>query len=178
MRATGTVACPRIHTRFELQDRAVHLFRAFATSRNVHITLVIHPRKEEEGLPLSTRCGACSPPPLPPAYPRCAVSCRSMGFKRSTAASHAGAGPAHSSVFGTAKATQEADNVIILQRGRRWRYLAVRKNRVDGELGMVPYRYDKASGRVRARPPRGRTASDWSGRPVDRCLIPPPCQKV
>ena len=40
-----------------MQDRAIHLFRAFATSRNVHVTIVIHPRKEDDSLPLSIRYG-------------------------------------------------------------------------------------------------------------------------
>ena len=60
--------------RFDQQERALDLFRQFATSKNVHITLVVHPRKEAENSPLGI-----------------------------------------SSVFGTAKATQEADNVIIVQ---------------------------------------------------------------
>lgn len=60
--------------RFDQQERALDLFRQFATSKNVHITLVVHPRKEAENTPLGI-----------------------------------------SSVFGTAKATQEADNVIIVQ---------------------------------------------------------------
>ena len=47
----------------------------FASNKNVHVTLVIHPRKENEGSDLNI-----------------------------------------SSVFGSAKATQEADNVIILQK--------------------------------------------------------------
>ncbi len=59
--------------RFHLQDVMVQKFRKFATLHNVHVTLVIHPRKEDDD--------------------------------RLTA----------NSVFGGAKATQEADNVIILQ---------------------------------------------------------------
>lgn len=54
------------------------------------------------------------------------------------------------SVFGTAKATQEADNVLILQdrrltsvRGRK--YLQVTKNRFDGELGLMLLKFDKES---------------------------------
>jgi len=43
-----------------------------------------------------------------------------------------------SSVAGTAKATQEADNVIILQKIQDDRYLEVKKNRFHGELGRVP----------------------------------------
>jgi hypothetical protein len=54
--------------------QSVHKLRMFATDRGVHITLVIHPRKEDESTLLTL-----------------------------------------SSVFGTGKATQEADNVIILQ---------------------------------------------------------------
>lgn len=58
------------------QDLALDKFRKFATDHNVHITLVIHPRKEDEGHKLTT-----------------------------------------SSIFGSAKATQEADLVVILQVG-------------------------------------------------------------
>ena len=43
-----------------------------------------------------------------------------------------------SSIFGSAKATQEADAVIILQNDGMVKYLDVRKNRYDGELGVVP----------------------------------------
>ncbi len=49
-------------------------FRKFATEKNVHITLVIHPRKEDEAFKLTT-----------------------------------------SSIFGSAKASQEADLIVILQ---------------------------------------------------------------
>lgn len=90
--------------RFELQDKAIEAFRKFATLKNVHISLVIHPRKTEEDSPLT-----------------------------------------HASVFGTAKATQEADNVLILQRGRAHKYLEVKKNRFDGELGNIPLRFEKDS---------------------------------
>lgn len=87
--------------RFDLSDRSVGALRAFATSRNVHVTLVIHPRKEQDDAPLGL-----------------------------------------ASVSGTAKATQEADNVIILQKVGEGRYLDVKKNRFDGELGTVPIKYD------------------------------------
>lgn len=90
--------------RFELQDKAIEAFRKFATLKNVHISLVIHPRKQEEDSPLT-----------------------------------------HASVFGTAKATQEADNVLILQRGKAYKYLEVKKNRFDGELGSIPLRFEKDS---------------------------------
>lgn len=88
--------------KFDAQDRALDRFRAFATRRDVHLTLVIHPRKEAEDEPLSM-----------------------------------------SSVFGTAKATQEADAVLILQRDREGRkYIDVKKNRFDGTLGRVYLDFD------------------------------------
>ena len=48
-----------------------------------------------------------------------------------------------SSVFGTAKATQEADNVLILQSQEGQRSLEVKKNRFDGEVGAVDLEFDK-----------------------------------
>lgn len=60
--------------RFWKQDVIIASFRSFATKKNCHVTLVIHPRKEKESDDLTT-----------------------------------------SSIFGGAKATQEADNVLIIQ---------------------------------------------------------------
>lgn len=84
------------YERFDAQERAIHAFRKFATAQNVHVTLVIHPRKEPEDQPLNI-----------------------------------------SSVFGTAKATQEADNVLILQNENGKKKLEVKKNRFDGDLGSA-----------------------------------------
>jgi twinkle protein len=91
--------------KFDIQDRALDRFRAFATKHDVHVTLVIHPRKEEDNVQLSL-----------------------------------------SSVFGGAKATQEADTVIILQKDGSdgHKYLDVRKNRYDGALGTVHLGFDPA----------------------------------
>lgn len=54
-----------------------------------------------------------------------------------------------SSIFGGAKATQEADNVLIIQdkrltavRGKK--YLQVAKNRYSGDLGIMTLDFDKA----------------------------------
>lgn len=105
--------------KFERQDAALDKFRRFATQKNVHLTLVIHPRKEEEGQDLSL-----------------------------------------SSVFGTAKATQEADNVLILQRIRGKSKLDVRKNRFDGALGSIPLQYDSESGCLK----------EWNDSPMDEEL--------
>ncbi|RLO05732.1 hypothetical protein DYB28_008294, partial [Aphanomyces astaci] len=96
----------RGYDKFERQDAALDKFRKFATAKNVHVTLVIHPRKEQDDTDLTL-----------------------------------------SSVFGTAKATQEADNVLILQRNRGDVKLDVRKNRyyhfstgaVSGGLSAIAF---------------------------------------
>jgi twinkle protein len=102
----------RGYERFEIMDRAIEKFRSFATDHNVHVSVVIHPRKEDEDQLLKT-----------------------------------------ASVFGSAKATQEADNVIIIQNGRHYKYLDVRKNRFDGELGHIPYHFDQVTRRIRELQP-------------------------
>ncbi|TMW66541.1 hypothetical protein Poli38472_004306 [Pythium oligandrum] len=94
----------RGYDKFERQDAALDKFRKFASQKNVHLTLVIHPRKEQEDVDLTL-----------------------------------------TSVFGTAKATQEADNVLILQRTRGQTKLDVRKNRFDGTLGSLPLMFDADS---------------------------------
>lgn len=93
--------------RFEFQDLIVHKFRKFATDHDCHVTVVIHPRKENaEEL-------------------------------------------TNNSIFGGAKATQEADNVMILQvkysgNGFKYKkYLQITKNRVAGDLGVIPLTYDR-----------------------------------
>jgi twinkle protein len=53
-----------------------------------------------------------------------------------------------SSFYGSAKATQEADTVIILQSdSNRRKYIDVRKNRFDGTLGTSPLYFQSKSGR-------------------------------
>jgi twinkle protein len=72
---SSTVTSKSGFERYEAQERALEKFRRFATDKNVHLSLVIHPRKEQDDALLNIN-----------------------------------------SVFGTAKATQEADNVLILQK--------------------------------------------------------------
>lgn len=52
------------------------------------------------------------------------------------------------SISGTAKATQEADNVVIIQKIQDRRYLEVKKNRFSGDLGRVRIGFDPASRKV------------------------------
>ncbi|XP_020486440.2 twinkle protein, mitochondrial [Labrus bergylta] len=95
--------------KFAVQDHIIGAFRKFATNSSCHVTLIIHPRKEEDDRELQT-----------------------------------------ASIFGSAKASQEADNVLILQEkklvtcpGRR--SLQVTKNRFDGDVGIFPLDFIKSS---------------------------------
>ncbi|XP_061787988.2 twinkle mtDNA helicase [Nerophis lumbriciformis] len=95
--------------KFAVQDHIIAAFRKFATNSSCHVTLIIHPRKEEDDRELQT-----------------------------------------ASIFGSAKASQEADNVLILQEkklvtcpGRR--SLQVTKNRFDGDVGIFPLDFLKSS---------------------------------
>ncbi|OMJ81488.1 hypothetical protein SteCoe_18056 [Stentor coeruleus] len=88
--------------KFDLQDSVISKFRNFATDKNVHLTLVIHPKKTDDELDLNI-----------------------------------------ASVFGSAKATQEADNIYVLQNRHKYRLIDVRKNRFDGEVGRVGLGFDK-----------------------------------
>ncbi|XP_069467764.1 twinkle mtDNA helicase [Ambystoma mexicanum] len=102
-----------------VQDYIVGAFRKFATDSNCHVTLVIHPRKEEDDKDLQT-----------------------------------------ASIFGSAKASQEADNVLILQdrklvTGPGKRYLQVAKNRFDGDVGLFPLEFNKSS--LTFSPPKAKT---------------------
>ena len=50
------------------------------------------------------------------------------------------------SIFGSAKITQEADNVMILQKSAEianYRLLQVVKNRFDGEVGQAGLAFNK-----------------------------------
>nr|CAB3267389.1 twinkle protein, mitochondrial [Phallusia mammillata] len=94
--------------KFTYQDYVIGEFRKFATREKVHVTIVIHPRKEDSNLPLQI-----------------------------------------SSIFGSAKATQEADNVLILQSTKSnsshyyRKYLEICKNRFDGDVGNVALYFDR-----------------------------------
>jgi twinkle protein len=88
--------------KFDLQDNVISKFRNFATEKNVHLTIVIHPKKIDDDMDLNI-----------------------------------------ASVFGSAKATQEADNIFVLQNRHKYRLVDIRKNRFDGEVGRVGLGFDK-----------------------------------
>jgi AAA domain len=108
--------------KFDIQDVAIEKFRKFATDRNVHITLVMHPRKQQDNTRLDI-----------------------------------------SSVYGSAKATQEADMVLILQDEGSRKFLDIRKNRFNGDLGTSPLFFDRKSGRYYEEPITNVKPSTSSG---------------
>lgn len=57
-----------------------------------------------------------------------------------------------SSIYGSAKATQEADTVLILQSDGRRKFLEVKKNRFNGNLGHSPLFFDRMSCRYSELP--------------------------
>jgi hypothetical protein len=117
--------------KFDVQDMAIEKFRKFATEHNVHLTLVVHPRKEDESSKLSM-----------------------------------------SSFYGSAKATQEADTVIILQHDGRRKFVDVKKNRFDGTLGYLPIYSESKSGRYVEDERLGGERP--SGTPNGTVSFPPP----
>lgn len=88
--------------KFELADKTISALRSFCNIFNVHVTLVVHPRKEDDNTILGI-----------------------------------------SSISGTAKVSQEADNIIILQSNQSGRYLELKKNRYEGTIGSVKLRFEK-----------------------------------
>ncbi|KRX04592.1 P-loop containing nucleoside triphosphate hydrolase [Pseudocohnilembus persalinus] len=88
------------------QDRVIEKLRRIATDKNVHITLVIHPKKSNPDEDLDIH-----------------------------------------SFFGNAKCTQEADNVIIIQKRDKYRVLDIKKNRKEGELAFQALVLDKTTKR-------------------------------
>ncbi|XP_022126648.1 mitochondrial DNA helicase isoform X2 [Pieris rapae] len=78
-----------------------------------------------------------------------------------------------SSIFGSAKASQEADNVLIIQdkrltavRGKK--YLQVAKNRYSGDLGIVPLDFDKDS--LSYQPKKKAKKQDEPEKLLDDCF--------
>lgn len=88
--------------KFDYQDEIIQKMRKFATEKNIHLTLVIHPKKTDEALKIS-------------------------------------------SIFGTAKASQEADNIYIIQSYKGIRIIEIAKNRFDGSTGKVALAFDSES---------------------------------
>jgi twinkle protein len=102
--------------KFDVQDIAIEKFRKFATAKNVHLTLVVHPKKVDD----KERLGM-------------------------------------SDFYGSAKATQEADTVLILQSDGVKKFIEVKKNRFDGTIGSAPLYFNSDSGRYTDTEQIGKT---------------------
>ncbi|KAJ1977765.1 hypothetical protein H4R34_003459 [Dimargaris verticillata] len=125
----------RGYEKWDLQEMALNTFRQFATENNVHVSLVVHPRKErDERGKLDIN-----------------------------------------SIFGSAKITQDADNVVLIQKvgdvtsskaneygdAIATRYLDIQKNRFDGTLGKIYLSFNDDSLRIcsATAPPRTKNSS-------------------
>ena len=49
------------------------------------------------------------------------------------------------SIYGTSKATQEADNIWIIQNRDGFKIFDIKKNRYDGETGRVALGYNRGT---------------------------------
>ncbi|CAG8450907.1 6746_t:CDS:2 [Diversispora eburnea] len=87
--------------KFEIQDRVVSAFRKLATEKHVHISVVVHPRKESREL---------------------------LDIN---------------SVFGTGKITQEADNVVIIQKVEEYKELPREYKELPREYKELPRVYSE-----------------------------------
>lgn len=90
--------------KFELQDTLMARLRAISIKYNVHVMIVIHPKKTEDNEDLGIH-----------------------------------------SIYGTSKASQEADNIWFIQNRESYKVFDVKKNRYDGELGRVPLGFNRGS---------------------------------
>ena len=88
--------------KFDLFEKTISLLRTLCNTHPIQLTLVVHPRKEDENTFLGL-----------------------------------------SSISGTAKATQEADNVLILQRIEGKNFIDIKKNRFSGKLGKVEIEFNE-----------------------------------
>ena len=137
--------------RFEMQDRAVALFREFASAKNVHITLVIHPRKENDSqaLGVSSIFGGAKATQeadniLIIQKPN-VIDEASMGGPR----------PYLSQELMRQEIDRLKAEAESLRNGDKTafnifdhRRIEVKKNRFDGELGVIPFKYDRKTCRI------------------------------
>lgn len=141
----------RGYDRFEMQDRAVALFREFASAKNVHITLVIHPRKENDAqaLGVSSIFGGAKATQeadniLIIQKPN-VIDEASMGGSR----------PFLSQELMRQEIDRLKAEAASLRNGDKTafnifdhRRIEIKKNRFDGELGVIPFKYDRKTCRI------------------------------
>jgi hypothetical protein len=161
--------------RFELQDRAISLFREFASANNVHITLVIHPRKENDSLALGVSSifgGAKATQEAdniliiqkPNVVDETMLSQLGGGFGASMREENARL----KAELDAAKSGQSTFNI------HEHRRIEIKKNRFDGELGVIPFRYDRKTCRIHEINPHALSKEGASKAKSGLPPLPPP----
>ena len=167
------------YDRFELQDRAIALFRQFASVKNVHITLVIHPRKEHDShaLGVASIFGGAK---ATQEADNILIIQKPVTLDENVMQLGAGGGQLTQELQ-RLKAELDAvrgggEDASFISQHRR---IEVKKNRFDGELGSIPFKYDKRTCRIYEIQPgkRGQDGTNGGGAGGSnnsRSALPPP----
>lgn len=143
----------RGYEKFDMQNDAISLFREFATAQNVHVSLVVHPRKENDGAELNIN-SVFGPSkvtqeadnvmiiqsPSPPVQSFHNVG-RDSGYSRSVT-------PPQSYIDADGGVSYVPSKVNRPFPYSSYRRIQIVKNRFDGALGVIPFEYDRASCRI------------------------------
>ncbi|PRD27787.1 UNVERIFIED_CONTAM: Twinkle protein [Trichonephila clavipes] len=152
---------------FRRQEQIFGYLREFANRRKCHVTLVIHPRKDDiflknliMGIFIYRLCSSIANNLL---EEKNMDQNFCLHFSQAIALDDLESADLNvvterfnlkepeftelnnTSISGTAKAIQEADNILILQTTKTRQYLQVSKNRYDGDKGCVIVEFDKKS---------------------------------
>lgn len=129
------------YDKFDIQDRALDMLRSFATHKNVHITLVSHPRKEHD----KTMLGIASvfgSGKITQEADNIIILQNGSNKNNINNNNHNVKNFNNSSLVNPNNLT---DDLLMYSDTRR---LEVRKNRYDGDLGYFEYKYHKDKARV------------------------------
>lgn len=164
----------RGYDRFELQDRAISLFREFASAKNVHITLVIHPRKENDSqvLGVSSIFGGAK---ATQEADNILIIQKPNVIDENTMLTSGGGLDALRSEIVRLKAEAETakhDGFNIHEHRR----IEIKKNRFDGELGVIPFTYNRKTCRIHEISPHGhkKKMHEGGGQGQGQGRSPPP----
>ena len=116
------------------QDGAIERFRRFATDKNVHVTLVVHPRKEDEGI----RLGLAS----------IGGTAKISQESDLVVILQVGSSSRLTTFFTCPSSSLSffycgGRSSFCWQNDGEYKYLDVRKNRYDGELGVIPLSFSQ-----------------------------------
>ena len=149
----------RGYDRFEMQDRAIALFREFASAKNVHITLVIHPRKENDAQALGVSSIFGGAKATQEADNILIIQKPNVADESSMMMGGAMGMAGNRGYMSQEMMRQEIDRLKAeadaLRKGDKGdfnifeqRRIEIKKNRFDGELGVIPFKYDRKTCRI------------------------------